>query len=145
MNKHQHIRYSRSSRGFTVVELLVVIIIISILVAISYFGFNMWRSNITKTALTSDLKGVHTGMESAKNWNNGYPLFAAGSTFDGNATTKSVFKQSKDNTLTYRSGTSTTYCIDATNAKEPSVRMFLNIAGGNKEPKKGTCAGGEEV
>ena len=131
------------SSGFTIVELSVVIVVIGILASLSVFAFAAWRDNVALTELKSDLSGVYAGMESAKNWSNGYPILTEGVVFDGSATTKDIFVQSQNVTLTYFEGDSKAYCIDAVSKARPSITMFLNTTDGNKEPKKGTCAGGE--
>lgn len=51
-------------------------------------------NNVAQAELKSDLNGVYAGMESARNWNNGYPDLVDGAVFDGNSETKSVFVQS---------------------------------------------------
>lgn len=132
-------------RAFTIVELAVVILVLGILVSLSVFGYGAWRENVAQTELKSDLSGVYAAMESAKNWNNGYPILTEGTVFDGSATTKDIFTQSQNVTLTYFEGDDKAYCIDAVSKARPSISMFLNTENGNKEPKRGTCAFGEEL
>lgn len=134
---------AQKRKGFTIVEILVVIVILGILASLSYFAFNSWRDRVAESELKSDLNGLYAGMESARNWSNGYPVLTQGATFDGNTTTKNIFKQSDNVTLTYYQGDSGTYCIDAVSKARPSISFFLNTANGNKEPKRGTCVGGE--
>ena len=137
MSNHQK---QIDNRAFTIVELIVVITIIAILVAASYFAFNAWRDHTAITEVTSDLNGLSAGMENAREWNNGYPVLSSGTLFDGNATTKPIFTQSSGVVLTYISGDSTYYCINAQSVARPSVRYFLNTQNGDKEPKQGTCS-----
>lgn len=134
---------SRKEPGFTLVEVLVVIIVLGILLSLSYFAFNSWRDRVAESEVKSDLNGLYSGMESARNWNNGYPVLTQGTLFDGNATTKNIFTQSTNVQLIYYQGDAKMYCIDAISKVRPSISMFLNTANGNKEPKKGTCVGGE--
>ena len=136
-------RTSHKQIGFTIVELLVVIVVLGILVSLSYFAFNSWRDRVAETELKSDLNGLYSAMESARNWSNGYPALAQGTVFDGNTTTKAIFTQSDNVKLTYYQGDSKTYCVDAVSKARPSISMFLSTKDGNKEPKKGTCMLGE--
>lgn len=129
----------RKQNGFTVVEILVVIIVLGILVSASYFAFNSWRDRIAESELKSDLNGLYSAMESARNWSKGYPVLSAGTLFDGNSTTKGIFTQSTNVKLTYDQGDSTKYCVEAVSRARPSITMYLNTTNGNKEPKKGLC------
>lgn len=137
---------AQTHAGFTIVEILVVIVVLGILVSLSYFAFNSWRDRVAESELKSDLNGVYSGMESARNWSNGYSALAKGTTFDGNTTTKKIFVQSNNVTLTYYEadnlgGASKGYCINAVSKARPSVTMFLDTraGSGSKEPQKGTC------
>jgi prepilin-type N-terminal cleavage/methylation domain-containing protein len=47
-------RTSHKHIGFTIVELLVVIVVLGILVSLSYFAFNSWRGRVAETELKSD-------------------------------------------------------------------------------------------
>ena len=129
----------RKQNGFTVVEILVVIIVLGILVSASYFAFNSWRDRVAESELKSDLNGLYSAMESARNWSKGYPVLSAGTLFDGNSTTKGIFTQSTNVKLTYDQGDSTKYCVEAVSRARPSITMYLNTANGNREPKKGLC------
>ncbi len=69
-NKHTRIQ----TKGFTIVELIIVISIIGILATITVVGYGSWRTNATATQLKSDLNGAASAMENARNFGNGYPL-----------------------------------------------------------------------
>ena len=53
-----------NDRGFTLLELIVVIAVLGILVAISMQQFSLFRSRATDTAMRSDLKNAALAMES---------------------------------------------------------------------------------
>lgn len=59
--------------GFTLVELLIVIVVIGILAAITIVGYGDWKRNTTANVLKSDLNGAVAAMEDARNWSSGYP------------------------------------------------------------------------
>ncbi len=117
--------------GFTIVELMVVVAVIAILATVVYFSIGSWRLRTAQTEVKSDLSGLQTAMENARNFSNGYPVYPVGTVFN-TTLTKDVFVQSSNVTLTYRSGDSTTYCVDAQSTVISSARLYLNTAGGNK-------------
>jgi prepilin-type N-terminal cleavage/methylation domain-containing protein len=62
-----------SSRAFTIVELVLVIVVIGILAGITTIAWSGWRQNAAKSEVKSDLLTVASAMESAKNFGSGYP------------------------------------------------------------------------
>jgi len=61
---------SKSQTGFTIVELLVVIVIIGILVTIGIVAYGPWRQSLNKSQLHSDLHALAATMEDARNFSN---------------------------------------------------------------------------
>ncbi len=144
MITHTFKKQKSGGAGFTIVEIMVVVVVLAILASMSFFGWSTWRDRVAETELKSDLNGVAAAMESARNWANGYPVLAEGTVLNGSTDQlKKIYTQSEGVTLTYVEGDSGNYCIDAQSKARPKVGMFLNVANGNKEPKRGTCLGGE--
>lgn len=69
------IRRSNSLRssGFTIVELIVVIVVISILAAVTVFAYNSVREETIKTTLNEDARNGASKIESYKANNGRYP------------------------------------------------------------------------
>lgn len=65
---------SRSERGFTLIEVLTVIIIISILIGVIYVGFAGARENARNKAMMSSLKETQLALELFKAQNGYYPI-----------------------------------------------------------------------
>ncbi|MEP6710487.1 MAG: prepilin-type N-terminal cleavage/methylation domain-containing protein, partial [Candidatus Saccharibacteria bacterium] len=89
--------------GFTIVELLVVIVVIGILLGLTIVGYAGWRARTAKKEVQSDLKGALSAMESARNFGAGYPVQASPPV----AFSISTFDESTNVDLTYISGSAT--------------------------------------
>lgn len=74
--------------GFTIVELLIVIVVIGILAAITIVAFNGVQNRANDTAIRSDLKNIASIIEQQNALNSAYPL-ALTSAMDVKATKNS--------------------------------------------------------
>lgn len=78
----------QKNHGFTIVELLIVIVIIGILAAITIVAYNGIQVRSRDTIRVSDLRTIHKAIELYKAENGTYPLPANGSmNWTGNCTT----------------------------------------------------------
>ena len=68
---------STASQGFTIIELLIVIVIIGILVAITAVSYNGVTKSAKESALKSELKRISTSLELHKAKNGTYPTSLA--------------------------------------------------------------------
>ncbi len=118
-----------SRKGFTIVELLVVITIIGILATISIISYGAWRHSAIAAKVKSDLNGVASAMESALTFNNVYP-----------STVPSSIVPSSGVTLKGGSTDGTTYCVEADSTEDPTITYYLSSATVSAGPQAGTCA-----
>ncbi len=123
-------RNIRSSYGFTIVEIIIVITVISIISAVGIIGFGSWRESIAKAEVKSDLSNAAAAMKNELNYNNAYPL-----------SLPTTYKSSKNVTVTYRSGDTSSFCIEAASTVIPSIVFFVNSTS-QRQPAEGTCDGG---
>lgn len=122
-------RKSIDSSGFTIVELIVIIVVIGVLVGISIVGYGQWRTSVAQKQVQSDLNGIVAAMDSERNFNNAYPTALP-----------STFTASPGVTLFYKpGGTSMVYCIQATSVQVPTVVYYLDSTNNNKVSKPGSC------
>jgi prepilin-type N-terminal cleavage/methylation domain-containing protein len=113
-------------RGFTIVELLTVIIVIGILASITVFAVSNWRTRTAQGEVQSDLNGVAAAMENAKNFGAGYP-----------ATIPTSFQASPNVTVTLMSDSLTNYCVQAASKVVPSV--IYSVSSTSPTPIPGIC------
>lgn len=116
-----------SSDGFTIVELIVVILVIGILASVSIISYSGWQKSIVITQLKNDLGNAARAMEASRNFGISYPL-----------SVPNTFSTSEGVTLAGGSyDNETAYCFDATSSKYPDIQYY--IENNNVEPQEGNC------
>ena len=120
----------RSHQGFTVVELIVVVVVIAILAGIVILAYGSWRDSVSETAVKSDLQGVATAMDVESNaTEGGFPLSLPNS-----------FTPSDSVNLTYISGSGSEYCIQGVSAVRSSILWHVEKTNTKKAVvAKGAC------
>ena len=119
----------RQSRGFTIIELLVVVAVIGILISIGAVSYGDYRKTVTIAQLKSDLNSVATVMENARNFDNSYPN-----------SVPATFAPSSGVTLSGGSAdVGQTYCVDAVSASEPGVYYYIDSLVGMQGAQPGSC------
>jgi uncharacterized protein (TIGR02145 family)/prepilin-type N-terminal cleavage/methylation domain-containing protein len=117
-------RLSTRQRGFTIVELLIVIVIIAVLAAITTAVFNGIRERANESLIKDGLAKVTRQLELDKVTRTSYALLLA----DVNA--------GSTNGVQYQyTSDGNTYCITAT---KDTLSMFKN---NGQQPEKGACTG----
>ena len=118
-------KLNKSNSGFTIVELLIVIVVIAILAAITIIAYNGLTAQAKESALKSDLGAAGKQLQVAKATTGDYPADTSG--------------LKKSDTTTFGTYTHTTgdFCLDATVTGFDKV--FNVTSGGVRE---GACGGG---
>lgn len=116
------------SKGFTVVELLVVVAIIVTLTAILIFSFGDWRRRTADTEVKTALTSLAGALKNELNFKNAYPTTAQG--------VPATYKPSERVTISY-TGTATTYCASGTSTAESTAVWYISHT--SQIPSKTAC------
>lgn len=115
-------RTSRPTRGFTIVELLVVVVVIAILAAITVVAYNGIRDRAIDTAVQSDLRSAAEQAQADQATTGSYP--SDGSSFKSSNGTS--YQYSVNNTTSPQ-----TFCLTASNGKSIyNVNQTGQLVGG---------------
>ena len=122
----------QKTSGFTIVELLVVIVVIGILAALSIVSYTGITQRAATVTLKSDLKNSSTQLALYNTTNGIYPADLAA------ATTANVLPKSPDTTYQYTL-TGSSYCLSATSPKAGATAYHYSSLVGTIED--GVCSG----
>lgn len=111
--------------GFTIVEILVMVVVIAMLATIMVFGFGSWRARTATTEVKGALTNLASSLKNEMNFNSTYP-----------ASVPSTYRSSDTVTITYVSG-GTTYCAKGVSTAVTSVIWYISDT--NPTPSQTAC------
>ena len=121
-------RANNNTDGFTIVEILVTIVVITVLVALTYVSYTAIANNSRKQAVSTDLQTTATELTKFKADNGGFPNSVAFSDIKTSDTSgKTTYRYVPEATL---SG----YCLEAT-----GYNATFRIVSGSTEVVEGPC------
>lgn len=98
--------------GFTIIELIIVIMVMGILSSIAFVSYNGWKQSTTVAQLKSDLNGVAAAMENARNFSDSYP-----SSFPN------TFRPTNGTVLQFAIASAGNYCVNAYSTESTNLLM----------------------
>jgi len=114
-------RLTTRSNGFTIVELLIVIVVIAILAAITIVSYNGIANRAKEAALKNDLQNGATQLLIAKETNSTYPTDTSG------------LKKSDSTTFSAYTTTANTFCLEASNSQLAGKYFYITDGSGIQE------------
>ena len=124
-------RAHTKTRGFTIVELAVVIAVIALLATVSVVGYSAWQRDIAKDVLKADLTAAAAQLKNDLNWNNTYP------DSEESANGGKGLPKSKGTSYTYSRTAINHYCLSA--ASDQMGVPTLMVSSDDVTPREGTC------
>ncbi len=122
----------KRNTGFTIVELLIVIVVIGILAAITIVAFNGVQNRANDTAIRSDLANIAKQLETMKATSSTttYPTATELANTNKLSVSKGSYEKSRNNLYYCRSTDSTSYAIGAVST---SGKEFFLVNGETKD------------
>lgn len=117
-------------RGFTAVEIVIVVAVIAIIAGLGMVAYGGWRKDVTKKAIASDLRAAAQAMEQAKNFKGRYPN-----------TVPDSFQGSDQVTIVRVGAVAHRFCLEG---KSGSPEQVFHIKDGSGEVYSGQCPSGIE-
>lgn len=108
---------TRRQSGFTIIELLVIIVVMGILLSLSVFAYGDWRLRTARNEVQSNLTQLRSAMENARNFDNVYPATIPAS-YDGSSTVTTTL-------VTLAGGTA--YCARGQSTARSTVIYYINL------------------
>jgi prepilin-type N-terminal cleavage/methylation domain-containing protein len=127
-----YMKWAALQKGFTIVELLVVIVIISILAVITIVGFNSIQKQATEAGISSDLQNSTQQLEKDK-------IISGSDQYEPSLITKHLSNTGAHSTVDFIYGTKSSYCFQATSPKRPGVVHHVDSSNGVSSVLSGSC------
>lgn len=117
--------------GFTIIELIVVIVAIAVLASMSVFGYSSWRLRTARTEVKNELMNASLALQQNVNLTNTYPA---------SNSLASIYTPRAAVSLTYTLRTGgESYCLIGQSMKISSVTYYVDSTKGN-EPITTVCS-----
>lgn len=116
------------SAGFTLVEMMVVVVLIGILAGITAVGYGGYRREVSDSAVRNDLTHATSSLEAYKNFNSNYPPNLAGANYAASRDSALVLYTNAPTVGVYQNLT-----------PAQNTQLFLNVCNANFLQIGSTC------
>lgn len=115
-------------RGFTIVEVMIVVVVIAILAGVSTMAYNGWQKSTAEAVAKSDLLQAASLLKNYHNFNNGYPSRIYSDQLSGSEGSEPQFKPSSEDIVTLNYHTNASSHVQYTNMTQPQqLVLFMEI------------------
>lgn len=123
--------HRKKYHGFTLVEIMAIIVIIAILITIVFVGYGSWQRRQATSSVKSDIQQAVGGLQSYRNFKNNFPPNLAGT----------GFAASQDVALTLSTNAPSVGVYEGLNSSQ-NAQLFLNACNANlfTAPNNTTCS-----
>lgn len=123
------VKIKNKQTGFTIVELIVVIVVIAILVGVSTMAYGAWRTSTVKNVVKSDLSGAVAALMDARNFGGKFPT-----------SIPTTFSASEGVQLSGGgSSNGEKYCVEGVSAESPGLVLYISSESASAGPQVGSC------
>lgn len=112
-------------RGFTLIELMVVIAAVVVVATIAVVGYGSWNEKAVSDAIRADLAAAATAMEQEKNFNGTYP--GSSSCIQGQPCNNALpdsFKSHSANIKVYIQNSGHDFCLEGVSS-DPGLKFHI--------------------
>lgn len=130
----------KTSRGFTLIEIMLVLAVMAVLASITIFAFGNWRESVANNEMKNELTTIATSLRNYRNFNNTYPGTAGGPTVA--PTTLGLGYTAGQNVVSeYRlRADGNSYCIKATSTVIPALSAWYLDSATDGAPSHTACS-----
>lgn len=121
--------WRQTGKGFTIVELLIIVTILGLLASIAYFSIGDWRRRAATNEVKSDLHNAAAVLDNLRNFQNEYPSDLEESDFKPTSTVELDYTRRGDGS----------YCLNGWSSVRGDVEWYIDSRT-SKEPAEGTCS-----
>lgn len=120
--------YMRHTRGYTIIEVIIVTVVIGILAAIIIVSYGAWRQRVADAEVKYELTTAESAIRAYRTFNNQNPATLSAT----------VYQTNPNVTLTYTRRVNGTFCLNGQDVAKPTVQWHVET--GDETPATGTCS-----